>query len=54
MRIKMLPSLFLFTYMRFVLFVRVKCYGKKKKFKIALMTSFTLLLICRGELSVER
>ena len=30
--------------MRFVLFVRVKSFRKKKKFKIALMTSFTLLL----------
>ena len=30
--------------MRLVLFVRVKSFCKKKKFKIALMTSFTLLL----------
>ena len=46
-RIKMLPFLLLFAYMRFVLFVRVKSFRKKKikkKFKIVLMTSFTLLL----------
>ena len=32
-RIKMLPFLFLFAYMRFVLFVRVKSFRKKKKNK---------------------
>ena len=41
---KMLPFLFLIAYMCFVLFVRVKSFCRKKKFKTALMTSFTLLL----------
>ena len=41
----MLPFLFLFIYMRFVLFVRVKSFvKKKKKVKTAPMTSFILLL----------
>ena len=45
MLIKMLPFLFLFIYMRFVLFVRVKSFvKKKKKVKTAPMTSFILLL----------
>ena len=42
--IKTLLFLFLFAYMRLVLFVRVKSFCRKKNFKIALMTSFTLLL----------
>ena len=45
MRLQTLPFLFLFAYIRFVLFVRVKSFRKKKKFKTALMTSFTLLLL---------
>ena len=40
---KTLPFLLLFAYMRFVLFVRVKSFCKKKK-QTALMTSLTLLL----------
>ena len=41
----MLPFMFLFTYMRFMLFVLAKFSRKKiKRFKIAVMTSFTLLL----------
>ena len=48
MCIKMLPCLFLFTYMRFVLFVLLKFSRKKKmkRFKIVLIASFTLLLTC--------
>ena len=42
--IKTLLFLFFFSYMRLVLFVRVKSFCRKKNFKIALMTSFTLLL----------
>ena len=43
--IKTLSFLFLFPYMRFVLFVSVKFFLlKKKATKTALMTSFTLLL----------
>ena len=42
---KTLPFLFLFTYMRFVFFVRVKSFRKNKnKNKTDLMTSFTLFL----------
>ena len=45
MHIQRLPFLFLFAYMRFVLFARAKSFCKKiKKFKTALMTSLTLLL----------
>ena len=42
-----LHFLFLFAYVRFVLFVRVKSFSKKKikKLKSALVTSFTLLLL---------
>ena len=41
----MLPFLFLFAFMPFVLFVRVKSFRKKiKRFENALMTSSTLLL----------
>ena len=49
MHIKMLSFLFLFAWMRFVLFVCVKSSCKKKKtikrFKIALIPSFTTLLM---------
>ena len=46
MPIKMLPFLFLFACMCFVLFVRVKssCKKKIKRFKTALIPSFTILL----------
>ena len=45
MRLKMLPFLFLFACMHFVLFVRVKSSCKKiKMFKIALMISSTMIL----------
>ena len=48
MRIKMLSFLFLFACMRFVLFVLVKSFCKKKieRFKIVLIPSFTILLTC--------
>ena len=47
MRIKMLSFLFLFACMIFVLFVCVKssCKKKMKRFKIALIASFTILLL---------
>ena len=48
MRIKMMSFLFLYACMRFVLFVCVKSSRKRiiKRFKIALIPSFTMLLTC--------
>ena len=47
MLVKMLPFLFLFAYMYFELFLRVKSSRKKiKTFGVVWMASFTLLLMC--------
>ena len=48
MHIKSLTFLFLSAYVRFVFFVNVNSFRKKKK-KAPLMTSFTLLLNGRTE-----